>query len=59
MQRDAPMTRLVVAEGAILERIVATTPLLAYGGLSREAFVKFEAAQARTPGSTVIDADSP
>ena len=43
------MTRVVQAEGAILQRIVATTPLVAYSGLSREAFVKYDAAQAKTP----------
>ena len=42
------MARLVPAEGAILERIVATTPLATYHGLSRDAFVKYDAAQART-----------
>jgi hypothetical protein len=43
------MTKLVQAEGAILQRIVATTPLAAYRGLSREAFAKYDAAQAKTP----------
>jgi hypothetical protein len=43
------MTKLVQAEGAILQRIVATTPLVAYRGLSREAFAKYDAAQAKTP----------
>jgi hypothetical protein len=42
------MAKVVPAEGAILQRIVATTPLVAYGGLSREAFVKYDAAQAKT-----------
>ena len=42
------MTQVVQAEGAILQRIVATTPLAAYRGLSREAFVKYDAAQSRT-----------
>ena len=42
------MARVVPAEGAILQRIVATTPLVAYRGLSREAFVKYDAAQAKT-----------
>jgi hypothetical protein len=40
---------VVQAEGAILQTIVATTPLAAYRGLSREAFVKYDAALARTP----------
>jgi hypothetical protein len=43
------MTKLVEAEGAILRRILATTPLLAHHGLSREAFSKYDAAQAKTP----------
>jgi hypothetical protein len=42
------MARVVLAEGAILQRIVATTPLVACRGLSREAFVKYDAAQAKT-----------
>jgi hypothetical protein len=42
------MARVVPAGGAILQRIVATTPLAAYRGLSREAFVKYDAAQAKT-----------
>ncbi len=42
------MARLVPAEGTILERIVATTPLATYRGLSRDAFVKYDTAQART-----------
>ena len=46
------------ANGAILERIVATTPLVAYRGLSREAFVKYDTAQAKTAWALVIDADS-
>ena len=44
------MTRLVQAEGAILQRIVATTPLVAYRGLSREAFIKYDTAQAKHRG---------
>ena len=52
------MTRVVQAEGAILQRIVATTPLVAYRGLSREAFVKYNAAQARTRGRFCIGAGS-
>jgi hypothetical protein len=43
------MTTLVQAEGAVLQRILATTPLVACGGLSREAFAKYDAAQAKTP----------
>ena len=42
------MTKVVEAEGAVLERIVATMPLVAYPGLSREAFLKYDAAQAKT-----------
>jgi hypothetical protein len=42
------MAKVVAAEGAALQRIVATTPLAAYSGLSREAFLKYEAAQAKT-----------
>lgn len=42
------MARVVPAGGAILQRVVATTPLAAYRGLSREAFVKYDAAQAKT-----------
>lgn len=42
------MTKVVKAEGAVLERIVATTPLVVYPGLSREAFLKYDAAQAKT-----------
>ena len=36
------------ANGAILDRIVATTPLVAHAGLSREAFVKYDKALAKT-----------
>jgi len=42
------MVRVVPADGAILQRIVATTPLVAHRGLSREAFGKYDAAQAKT-----------
>jgi hypothetical protein len=42
------MMRLVQAEGRLLQRIVATTPLVADHGLSREAFAKYDAAQAQT-----------
>src|SRR5688572_28956025 len=42
------MATVVPAEGATLQRVVATTPLVACRGLSREAFVKYDAAQART-----------
>jgi hypothetical protein len=42
------MAKVVPAEGAILQRIVAATPPVAYGGLSREAFVKYDAARAKT-----------
>jgi len=40
--------RLEPAEGAILQRIVATMPLVGLSGLSREAFAKYDAAQAKT-----------
>jgi hypothetical protein len=43
------MPTVVRAEGAILQRIVATTPLVADGGLNRAALARFEAAQAKTP----------
>ena len=36
------------ADGAILQRIVAATPLGSHRGLSRDAFMKFDAAQAKT-----------
>jgi hypothetical protein len=42
------MATVVPAAGAILQRIVATTPLAANRGLRREAFAKYEAAQAKT-----------
>ena len=42
------MARVILAEGAILQNIIARAPLVAYGGLSREAFGKYEAAQAKT-----------
>ena len=42
------MTRVVQAEGAILQRIVTTAPLLASSGLNRRGFVTYDAAQART-----------
>lgn len=42
------MPKLVEAEGAILQRIVAATPLVAYRGLSRDAFARYDAAQAKT-----------
>jgi hypothetical protein len=43
------MTKLVEAHGAVLHRIVATTRPDAYRGLGREAFTRYEAAQAKTP----------
>jgi hypothetical protein len=43
------MMKLVQAEGGILQRIVTTTPLAASGGLTREAFARYDAAQAKTP----------
>ena len=42
------MARVVPAAGAIRQRIVATTPLAASRGLSREAFAKYDAARAKT-----------
>jgi hypothetical protein len=39
---------VVPADGTILQRILASTPLVSYHGLSREAFIKFDAAQAKT-----------
>ncbi|MGE3509466.1 MAG: hypothetical protein AB7N65_11340 [Vicinamibacterales bacterium] len=42
------MTRVVEADPAILARIVAREPPTTYGGLSREALIKYDAAQART-----------
>jgi hypothetical protein len=42
------MAKVVPAEGAILQRIVATPPLVASGDLSRDAFAKYDAAQAKT-----------
>jgi hypothetical protein len=39
---------VVPAEGANLRRIVASLPSVSYHGLTHEAFVKFDAAQART-----------
>jgi hypothetical protein len=42
------MMTLVQADGRLLQRIVATTPLIAHHGLSRDAFAKYDAAQAKT-----------
>jgi hypothetical protein len=42
------MMKLVQADGRLLQRIVATTPLVADHGLSREAFARYDAAQAKT-----------
>ena len=42
------MPTVVPAEGAILQRVVATTPPVAYGGLSRGAFLKYDTAQSKT-----------
>lgn len=42
------MATVIPAEGAILSRIVAATPLATYRGLGRDAFAKYHAAQART-----------
>ena len=42
------MAKVVPAEGAILQYIVATMPLVALRGLSREAFAKYDTAQAKT-----------
>jgi hypothetical protein len=41
--------KLVPADGRLLQRIVATTPLVAHHGLSREAVAKYDSAQAKTP----------
>ena len=46
--KHALMAKVVPAGGAILQRIVAARPLAACGGLSREAFVKYDKAQAKT-----------
>ncbi len=42
------MVKLVQAEGRLLQRIVATAPEVAPHGLCREAFAKYDAAQAKT-----------
>lgn len=42
------MTKVVEADRAILAHIVARVPSATYDGLSREAFIKYDAAQART-----------
>ncbi len=42
------MRAVVPAEGAILERMVASLPFASLHGLSRAAFLKFDAAQAKT-----------
>ncbi len=42
------MRTVVPVDGTILQRVVASTPLVSYRGLSREAFVKFDAAQTKT-----------
>lgn len=42
------MAAVVTADGATLERVVASTPPAACRGLDRAAFVKYDAAQART-----------
>lgn len=42
------MAKVVQAEGTVLARILAATPLATYRGLSRDAFVKYDAAQAKT-----------
>lgn len=42
------MASIVPADGAILQRIVAATPLVSHHGLSRDASMKFDAAQAKT-----------
>jgi hypothetical protein len=43
------MMKLVQADGRLLQRIVATTPLVPHRGLGREAFAKYDTAQAKTP----------
>jgi hypothetical protein len=42
------MAKMVPAEGAILQHIVATTPEVELRGLSREAFAKYDTAQGKT-----------
>lgn len=42
------MAAVVTADGATLERVIATTPPAACRGLDRAAFAKYDAAQART-----------
>ena len=42
------MAAVVLADGATLQRVVATMPPAACRGLSRAAFVRYDAAQART-----------
>lgn len=42
------MATVVPADGALLQRIVAATPPASHRGLSREALMKFDAAQAKT-----------
>ena len=46
--RNRLTAKVVPADSAIRQRIVATTPLVAYGGLSRDAFAKYDAAHAKT-----------
>jgi hypothetical protein len=48
MGRITSPIRLEPAEGGLLQRIVATTPPVESSGLSREAFAKYDAAQAKT-----------
>lgn len=43
------MAAMVPADGATLQRVAATMPPAACRGLSRAAFLQYEAAQARTP----------
>ena len=47
-QGDTRVRTVVPAEAAGLQRIVASLPSVSHRGLSREAFVKFDAAQAKT-----------
>jgi hypothetical protein len=52
------MMTLVQADGRLLQRIVATTPLVAPHGLSRDALAKDGTAQAKSRGRFGIGAGS-
>jgi hypothetical protein len=45
---DGPVATVVLAEGAILERVLETARSMSSKGLSRHAYTQFEAAQTRT-----------